>query len=50
MTVSRSPLHASILLGCFQENPIGVTFDPEKLLSRFENGDPIEDLVLQGSA
>ena len=43
-------LEAWFLSGAFQENPIGVTFDPEKLLSRFENGDPIEDLVLQGSA
>lgn len=34
----------------FAENPIGVEFDPEKLLARYENGDPLEELVKQGSA
>ena len=34
----------------FQNNPIGVEFDPDKLLERWESGDPIEELVLQGSA
>ena len=34
----------------FAQNPIGVDFDPEKLLQRFENGDPIEELIRQGSA
>ncbi len=34
----------------FAENPIGVGFDPEKLLARYENGDPIEELLMQGSA
>lgn len=34
----------------FAANPIGVGFDPEKLLQRYENGDPEEQLLLQGSA
>lgn len=34
----------------FARNPIGVVFDPEKLALRYENGDPIEELVQQGSA
>ena len=34
----------------FAENPIGVDFDPEKLLQRYENGDPLEELVKLGSA
>ena len=34
----------------FQKNPIGVEFDPDKLLERWENGDPIEELAQQGSA
>ncbi len=34
----------------FAENPIGVEFDPEKLLARYENGDPINELLQQGSA
>ena len=36
--------------GDFAKNPIGVTFDPEKLIERFEAGDPIEELVKRGSA
>ena len=31
-------------------NKNGVPFDPEKLCERYENGDPIEELVRQGSA
>jgi len=34
----------------FAQNPIGVTFDPEKLVERFRAGDPISELVKQGSA
>jgi catechol-2,3-dioxygenase len=36
--------------GDFATNPIGVTFDAEKLIERFEAGDPIEELVRQGAA
>jgi len=34
----------------FEKNPVGVEFDPERLLERYEQGDPIEELILQGSA
>ncbi|MGK0259927.1 MAG: catechol-2,3-dioxygenase [Candidatus Azotimanducaceae bacterium] len=34
----------------FLENPIGVEFNPQRLLERYENGDPIESLVVQGAA
>ena len=34
----------------FANNPIGVGFDPEKLVERYEQGDPIEELLKQGSA
>jgi hypothetical protein len=34
----------------FAKNPIGVVFDPDKLVARYENGDPIEELLRQGSA
>jgi len=34
----------------FEENPIGVAFDPEKLAQRYEQGDPLEELLAQGSA
>ena len=34
----------------FAANPIGIEFDPEVLLARYERGDPLEELLLQGSA
>lgn len=34
----------------FQSNPIGVTFDPDELVRRYEAGDPLEELIKQGSA
>ena len=43
-------LHAFFRSGSFAENPIGVVFDPERLLARFRRGDPVEELVKQGSA
>lgn len=36
--------------GAFEKNPIGVRFDADILLERYENGDPIEELTQQGSA
>lgn len=36
--------------GSYQQNPIGVEFDADKLAERFEAGDPIEELVKQGAA
>lgn len=34
----------------FAENPIGILFDPDLLLERFRRGDPLAELVRQGSA
>ena len=34
----------------FAANPIGTSFDPKKLIERYEAGDPIEEIVKQGSA
>lgn len=34
----------------FAGNPIGVRFDPDELAARYEAGDPIEELIQQGSA
>jgi catechol-2,3-dioxygenase len=34
----------------FAQNPIGVGFDPDVLLERYERGDPLAELVQQGSA
>jgi catechol-2,3-dioxygenase len=36
--------------GAFAANPIGVTFDPERLLERYLRGDPLEELSKQGAA
>ena len=47
---TKNELQAYMHSGAFAENPIGVEFDPEKLLERFENGDPIEELLKQGAA
>lgn len=47
---TREELNAYMVSEAFAANPIGVEFDPEKLLERFENGDPIEELVKQGAA
>jgi catechol-2,3-dioxygenase len=34
----------------FAANPLGVGFDPEKLVERYERGDPIEELLQPGAA
>lgn len=34
----------------FEKNPLGVPFDPDKLVERYENGDPIDELRKQGAA
>ena len=47
---SKEELNAFMHSDTFAANPIGVNFDPEKLLERFENGDALEELMLQGSA
>jgi catechol-2,3-dioxygenase len=40
-------LHAWFRSGAFADNPIGVNFDPEKLLARFRSGVPVSELVRQ---
>ena len=47
---SKEELQAWFQGSVFEKNGYGVTFDPDKLLGRWENGDPIEELVQQGSA
>lgn len=47
---SRAELRAYMESEAFAKNPIGVGFDPEKLLARYENGDPIEELLRPGAA
>lgn len=47
---TKEELQGYMRSDAFAENPIGVNFDPEKLLARYENGDPLEELVQQGSA
>lgn len=34
----------------FAKNPIGVDFDPELLIERYRRGDPLDELIRQGSA
>jgi len=34
----------------FAKNPIGMGFDPDVLVERYEKGDPIEELLRQGAA
>ncbi len=36
--------------GAFTRNPIGVEFDPDVLSARLQRGDPVAELVQQGSA
>ena len=43
-------LSAWFASGAFAKNPIGVDYDPEKLLARWRNGDPEHELIRQGSA
>ncbi len=47
---TKEELNAYIQGPDFEENPIGIEFDPDVLTARFENGDPMEDLVKLGSA
>ena len=47
---TQEDLDAFFGSGAFQQNPIGVEFDPERLLERFEYGDSKEDLFAQDSA
>lgn len=47
---TRNELNDFMRSDAFKDNPIGVEFDPDKLLARYENGDPLEELLLQGAA
>jgi len=47
---SDEALDAWMRSGAFQANPIGVEFDPDVLAARLERGDPLDELVRQGSA
>ena len=47
---TKEALNTWMRSDAFAKNPIGVAFDPEKLIARYENGDPVEELVKQGSA
>lgn len=43
-------LRAFMQSDAFAANPLGVLFDPEALAVRYENRDPVEELLLPGSA
>ena len=47
---SEAEIQRFIESGDFAKNPIGVEFDPDRLVARFEAGDPIEELKKQGAA
>ncbi len=46
---SEAELEGWMQTGAFDKNPFGVDFDPGKLAARFENGDPIDELIQQGA-
>jgi len=47
---SKTDAKAWMTSDAFQANPLGIDYDPDRLVERFEAGDPIEDLLEQGSA
>jgi catechol-2,3-dioxygenase len=47
---SDADLETWMRSGAFKRNPIGVPFDPEVLCQRFDRGDPLSELIQQGSA
>lgn len=47
---SESQVKAWFESETFAQNPLGVSFDPDKLVARYEQGDPLEELVKQGAA
>ena len=47
---STDDLNAWMRSGAFKRNPIGVEFDPDVLAARFDAGDPLAELIQQGSA
>ena len=47
---TKDELQGYMRSDAFAANPIGIEFDPQALLERFEQGDPIEELLKQGAA
>ncbi|MCP5185310.1 MAG: VOC family protein [Pseudomonadales bacterium] len=47
---TKEELNAYMRSEAFATNPIGVEFDPARLLERYEAGDPLDELRRQGSA
>lgn len=47
---SAEALQVWMRSGAFTRNPIGVEFDPDRLCERLDRGDPLDELVQQGSA
>lgn len=47
---SENELKSWMQSGAFARNPIGVEFDADKLVARYERGDPLEKLLQQGAA
>jgi catechol-2,3-dioxygenase len=47
---SDQELAAWMRSGAFKANPIGVEFDPDVLAARLDHGDPLVELIRQGSA
>ena len=46
---SKEELQAYMVSDAFAANPIGIDFDPEELLRRYESGDPVEELLQMGA-
>jgi catechol-2,3-dioxygenase len=46
---STEALNGWFKSGAFERNPIGVKFDPDALVLRYERGEPLEQLVKQSS-
>ncbi|MCW5891135.1 MAG: VOC family protein [bacterium] len=46
----EAALMAWVRSDAFRQNPIGVSFDPDVLAARFDRGDPLAELIKQGSA
>ena len=47
---SEAELKGWFETGAFKKNPIGVEYDPDKLVAKFLAGVPLEELIQQGSA
>ncbi len=44
-TMTNEETQAFVTSDAFAANPIGITFDPEELMTRFETGEPFVELV-----